>query len=400
MASKAERKHEKGARRKRARPPAPAERTRPETNGHVALPEELAVRVARIEAAASAQTARTEELLDYVRRATGLRDRAEEALELRRQNVVRIDQPLALICQAPRSGGTLLARLFDGHPELHAHPHELHIGARRPHTWPDLALDESPKSWFDKLSEDYVAGFFARGRRVIPLKAPERPHQPGRHPFILPPRLQRAIFLDEVDRRSPISSERAILDCYMTSLFNAWLDNQNLYGAGKRWVVAFSPRRAWGDGLDRYFDIYPDGRLISILRDPWGWYTSAQGRDPEADTEILLEQWSRSTGEMLRASREHGDQFRVVRFDELILDTPKAMKMLSDFLEIDYTPKLAEPTFNEFPVGANSSFETSEVGVSKDPVDRYKDVLSDERRKQIAEICENLYNEALALTER
>ena len=87
-------------------------------------------------------------------------------------------------------------------------------------------------------------------------------------------------------------------------------------------------------------------------------------------------------------------------FDELILDTPKPMKRLAEFLEIEYTPKLAIPTFNEFPVGANSSFETSEVGVSKDPVDRYKDVLSDEQRAHISESCEGLYEEALALTER
>ena len=185
----------------------------------------------------------------------------------------------------------------------------------------------------------------------------------------------------------------------MTSLFNAWLDNQNLYTGPKRWVVAFSPRRAWGDGLDRYFQIYPEGRLISILRDPWSWFTSAQGRDPKADPDILLEAWKRSAGEMLRASREHGDQFHVVRFDELVLDTRRAMQGLSKFLGIDYSPKLASPTFNGFPVGANSSFDTKEVGVVKDPVQRHDKVLSDEQKDLIRTGCDELYRETLALTE-
>src|SRR5947208_968190 len=76
------------------------------------------------------------------------------------------------------------------------------------------------------------------------------PQHVGRHPFTLRRDLQRLLCRDEVERRSPMSSEREILDCYMTSLFSAGLDNPNLYTGPKRWVVAFSPRRAWGDGLD------------------------------------------------------------------------------------------------------------------------------------------------------
>ena len=86
----------------------------------------------------------------------------------------------------------------------------------------------------------------------------------------------------------------------MTSLFNGWLDNQHLRGREKRWVVAFSPRRAWNERLDKLFELYPDGRLISILRDPLSWYSSAQGRDPGADPEKLVEHWKHSVGEMLR----------------------------------------------------------------------------------------------------
>jgi hypothetical protein len=393
---KIERKQVKDARRsQRGRAPSPEPSA---VNG--APPADLEPSLARIEQAAAGQAARTEQLLDLVSRASHLREGAERALQVRREHVIPVREPLALICQAQRSGGTLLARLFDGHPQCHAHPHELHIGERRPHAWPDLTLDEAPESWFKKLREEYIPGYFSRGRRIIQSKAPDRPRQQlGRHPFILPPDLQRLIFLDEVERRGPISSEREILDCYMTSLFNAWLDNQNLYAGPKRWVIAFSPRRAWGDGLDRYFQIYPEGRLISILRDPWSWFTSAQGRDPEADPDILLEAWKRSAGEILRASREHGDQFYVVRFDELVLDTRKAMRRVSRFLGIDYTPKLASPTFNDFPVGANSSFDTKQVGVVKDPVQRYDKVLSDEQKDLIKTGCDELYQEALALPE-
>jgi hypothetical protein len=39
-----------------------------------------------------------------------------------------ITVPLALISQIQRSGGSLLSQLFDGHPEIYAHPDELKIG--------------------------------------------------------------------------------------------------------------------------------------------------------------------------------------------------------------------------------------------------------------------------------
>jgi hypothetical protein len=321
------------------------------------------------------------------------------SLGLRRENVLPVDQPLALICQAQRSGGTLLARLFDGHPQCHAHPHELHIGDRRPHVWPSLALDENPEAWFAKMEEERLGLMFDKGKRMIPLKAQgERPDE-NYYPLLLPPAFQRVIFLQEVERRSPITSERQILDAYMTSLFNAWLDNQNLRGPEKRWVVAFSPRRAWGEGREKLFELYPDGRLISILRDPLSWFTSAQGRDPEADPEALLDLWKRSAQEMIEAKDRYGDRVFILRFDELVRQTDKTMRALARFLGIKYDPVLTTPTFNGYPVGANSSYEVRTTGVLTDPVERHKELLSDEQRKRILGECDQLHKQALKVVD-
>jgi sulfotransferase family protein len=331
----------------------------------------------------------------------GARRDLERALRPRRENAEPVDQPLALICQAQRSGGTLLVRLFDAHPQCHAHPHELLIGYPKPHTWPELPLDEGPEVWFAKLKEGYLSTLYIKGRRKIPLKAPgEKTKGMGSYPFLLPPTFQRAIFLEEVERRRPITSEREILDAYMTSLFNGWLDNQNLRGRKKEWVVAFSPRRAWGEGLDKFFELYPEGRLISILRDPLGWFASAQGRDPDSDPTAPLDVWLRSAGEMLEASERHEDRVRIVRFDQLVLNTGQAMRGLADFLGIDFDPILTEPTFNGYPVGPNSSFAEDRTGVVADPVERYKEVLSPEQQELIAERCDELYREVLAVADR
>ena len=394
-----------------------AERRRARANHKPDAGAEVDRRLARLEEALAGEAERTEELLDRLERAgetiretrlvppepedppeAAMPVGLENGLRLRRENVVPIDQPLALICQAQRSGGTLLARLFDGHPQCHAHPHELHIGDKRPHVWPTIDLDDPPESWFAKLREKKLVPLFAKGKAHVPLKAQEPKASDDFYPFMLPPEFQRTIFLDEAERRSPIGSEREVLNCYMTSLFNAWIDNQHLLGPDKRWVVAFSPRRAWGDGREKLFELYPDGRLISVLRDPLSWFSSAKERDPKADPEGLLEHWIHSADEMLEAHRRYPERFCVVRFDELVLETEATMRKLAGFLEIDYDPCLAVPTFNGYPVGANSSFEVRETGVVSDPVERYKKVLSAAQRELITERCDQRYREVLELT--
>jgi hypothetical protein len=137
--------------------------------------------------------------------------------------LVPVQEPLVLISQVQRSGGTLLSQLFDGHPEVHAHPGELHIGPGKAH-WPSLDPDAAPDAWFDALFEQITLEFVEQGYS----KSTPGARSAGTFdvfPFRFDADRQRAIFLE---RAEPGSSVRAILDAYMTSYFNAWLDNANL----------------------------------------------------------------------------------------------------------------------------------------------------------------------------
>jgi hypothetical protein len=182
-------------------------------------------------------------------------------------HVVPVAEPLVLISQIQRSGGTLLLQLLDGHRECHVDPYELKIGHPKKHNWPPLDLDR-PERWFETL---YFRGTVERIRRTDRTRRPDS----GRSvfPYLFSPRLQKRVF-DE--RAAGASSEREILDAYFTSYFNAWLDNHNLYTGPKRAVVGFTPRLAMENGnLERYLAAYADGTLISIVRDPRAWYESA-----------------------------------------------------------------------------------------------------------------------------
>jgi hypothetical protein len=87
------------------------------------------------------------------------------AAEWRRCRVVPVRQPLVLISQIHRSGGTFLSQLFDGHPQCHAHPFELRLGPShgQPKSWPRIDLDANPDTWWKAVRERHVERHFVDG---------------------------------------------------------------------------------------------------------------------------------------------------------------------------------------------------------------------------------------------
>jgi hypothetical protein len=122
----------------------------------------------------------------------------EDLHEIYRKHQAPVTAPLALISQIQRSGGSLLSQLFDGHPELHAHPYELKTGYPKKHLWPRIDLDDSPEHWFEVLFEENVIKDFREGYK-------KGPNYDTTFPFIFLPSLQRQIFLQAIASRGAAS---------------------------------------------------------------------------------------------------------------------------------------------------------------------------------------------------
>jgi hypothetical protein len=276
--------------------------------------------------------------------------------------LVSVREPLVLISQVQRSGGTLLSQLFDGHPGVHAHPGELHIGPGKSH-WPEIRLDETPEQWFDRLFERITLEFVESGYS----KTAPGARAAGTFdvfPFRFDPELQRRIFLAEAGQAA---TPRAVLDAYMTSYFNAWLDNANLAGE-KHWVTAFSARLAMNKpDLDAFMADYADGRLVTIVRDPRGWFESSRRySDRYEDVDRAVGTWRRSTRSSLDAKKRYGDRVFVLPFERLVRETEATMRRLCAYLRLDFSDELLAPTFNGLPIRADSSREVSSYGVVQD----------------------------------
>jgi hypothetical protein len=316
---------------------------------------------------------------------------------IRLEHLVEVREPLVLVSQIQRSGGTLLAQLLDGHPECHADPYELKIGSPKKWDWPPLDLSRRD-TWFETLCYRRIA---ERLRRTHLTKRPAA----GRSvfPFLFLPRLQKAIFDGAVEARRP-ETVRGVLDCYFTSYFNAWLDNHNLYTGPKRVVAGFTPRLAMaGANVERFFEAYPDGFLISIVRDPRAWYVSAAGHVPEeyADVEAALELWAGSADAALGALERYGERVLLLTYEQLVEDTEAAMAVVAERVGISMSPVLLEPTFNGRPIRANSSESgVDRYGVLKERASAYRDALDGATAERILELAGDRYERAAAAAAR
>jgi Sulfotransferase family len=300
-----------------------------------------------------------------------------------------IDAPLVLISQIPRSGGSLLAQLFDGHPQLYAHPWELRICHPERWSWPQLDPDGDGEEWFGSLYDWKWAkiaeeGFAKAGRN--PFAKQER------HPFTFYESEQRVRFLELVASR-PIDTARNILDCYFTSFFASW---QEWQPTGREVALTgFIPRLAGrAEGLEAYARDYPDGRLITILRDPRSWYASSQvvhfhkaSRLSEAIAEWV--EWAERFAALLDGAPV---ATLGILFDDLVLAPEAMMRRIAGFIGIEFDQSLLRPSYAGRPVLPNSSFAVAEYGINPEMAQR-RDELPNRPRSAIEAEALPLYEQ-------
>ena len=321
----------------------------------------------------------------------GSKSQLQNICEICSEYISPVTLPIALISQVQRSGGSLLSQLFDGHPELHAHPHELKIGYPKKYMWPKIDLNEHPQRWLEMLFEDKVIEHSKGGYKK------ER-KQDEVFPFIFMPSVQRRVFLKYLSSVDSITW-RDVFDAYMTSYFGAWINNQNRYGQ-KKYVTAFTPRLAMiEDNMESFFEVYPDGRLLSIVRDPKNWYPSAvrHRSNVYGDIRKSIDLWKTSTKAALRNKEKYRERVCIVRFEDLVSKTESVMSYMADFLGINFDNILLIPTFNKCPIRANTSFSAEQHGIVASTLSRYK-MLSEEELKIIEKMTEDIYSMILKET--
>jgi hypothetical protein len=179
-----------------------------------------------------------------------------------------------------------------------------------------------------------------------------------------------------------------VVDAYLTSYFNAWLDYRP--APAPRWVTGFEPSAILQpDRLRCFGELYPDGRLVSVVRDPASWSVSAARRNARyADRAVAIATWREAVETALRLRDERPDAVAIVPFEALVGDTERTMRALAGFLEIEFTDDLLAPTFNGQATKANSSFPVEGAGVIEGPLSRSEQLPAEDRAEIERELGE------------
>ena len=272
----------------------------------------------------------------------------DDILHICLKHIKPVTMPLALITQLPYSGGSLLSRLFDGHCHLHAYPGVLIPGHIARESWPSIDLSRPPEEWLKTISNHFDLKTFRAG-----FKPDEKGGQSIPHIFL--PVIQERIFLKYLASLATINT-RDVFDAWMTGCFGAWLNYQN-HGHDKKFITALTPAlTTQSANVDSLFDIYPEGRLIALIREPAQWYAAASKRELQlyGSIDTALNRWRDYTRGLLETRNKFADRIFLIKFEDLINRTDRVMQHLAAFLEISFEESLLVPTFNGYPIQTGS----------------------------------------------
>jgi hypothetical protein len=288
-----------------------------------------------------------------------------------------VNCPLVLISQIQRSGGTLLSQLFDGSKKNISYPSELTL------TNPKQDL-EKPKNYYcyknHQLRYNAESGKYNKQSSVAWDET---------YDFKFNLAKQKAIF----DMFSAVD-ERDNMNSYFTSFYNSF-DNFYLSSADLKninFIFAFIPRLIMSLVSVRYFfSIYPDGYILSVIRNPKSWLASAVKHSPSyADTNKALELWYESTSNAITLDSKYNN-CKLIIFENLVSNTEQEIIRVCNFLDIDFEDIYLTPTFNSKPILSDSSFKPVK-GIDKNTISRKVEKDFDET---LMHKCMDLYEKAI-----
>lgn len=266
--------------------------------------------------------------------------------------VVDVKENIIWTCQLPRSGGTLLLRLLDSHPQIHCYPAVFGFNTRN-RIWPKPEEISGAKD----VIEDIFSYMDMTKFHGVGMKKQSSNMVQERYPIYF----NRKWYIDIFQSRLKGDSHRDYFNAFFTALFNAWQNYQNLYGK-KKYIAGQMTLRfpeQYRDNFINFKKVYPRGKMVFMVRKPDDWLASAihlKYSTPftQNPTEIMA-YYKSIMKQALELSYE--DALVVFKFEDLVLSPEQTLKMLCVRLQIKWNDSLLTPSFNGAPFFQNSSFE-------------------------------------------
>jgi hypothetical protein len=151
--------------------------------------------------------------------------------------------------------------------------------------------------------------------------------------------------------------------------------------------IGTEPRRYWVEktplhefDLDTALELWPDMRAIYIVRDPRDVYASfrkkRETRGKGLSVMTFAIRMRRSLASWQRFAEAHPRCGLLLRYGDLVRKPEASMRAVAEFLGIEWTDELLQPTHAGLPWGGNSMFTEMHRGVSASPIGRFANALT------------------------
>jgi hypothetical protein len=275
-----------------------------------------------------------------------------------------------------RSGGSLLARLFDGVPGIGSYPFESEYFEGR----------NGQLTGFSEFFEYKKIEFIEKKEIVAKIKkySEGKLHSKARHGET-EPILNYTEFIRKLLSRL---DNLHIYDnyCIFNAIEDAFFEQMSKI-KDLKCIVNHNSRTFIAD-LETYYHVFKDSYFIHTIRDPRSNYASMKNYRNLIESkrhdgnvsinfmESFISRWLISLHYAWINKTKFKDRYLVLQYETLIKHPHAVMKLLAEKIGLDFDKKMLAPTIGAMNWGGNSSFGKMSPTISTESLKKYNDILS------------------------
>lgn len=294
-----------------------------------------------------------------------------------------------------RTGGSLVARLFDGHPGILSYPFENEFFNNRNHEL--ITFDDFRDSgeFSDIEKEEVVNKIKKFGEDVLTSK---QFYDEDTIDF----NYEKFVSLLKSCLENKQAHDHEIFDAIHSAFFKEFIPSMEFETADG---VCNHNSRTFLGNLDSFFSTFKNGYFLHTIRDAKSLSASMKNYSfvvtgkstvnlPSDFVKDVLNRWLLALYIGLKNRNRFGDKYILMSYGKLVNNPDKYLAILCDRLGISYSEEMLTPKFGKTTWSGNSSFGKLPSAISSDTLYKYKDVLSNKEIEFInseVEVIEEMF---------
>jgi len=293
-----------------------------------------------------------------------------------------------------RTGGSLLARLFDGCEDILSFPFEEEYFVNRNGGLIDFEKYHNSLSINDLRTTEVVAKIIKFGQGVLTGK---------QHYSKALDNFNVEQFMSGLS--SAVKNTNNIHEAVHKAYFEE-LHSQDPFVFSDNKLVVNHCSRTFIAELDEFYDKFENGYFIQTIRSPLATIASMKSYSfartdtptavPEHFIDMAIQRWLISFFVGLQ-NRSKYSKYKILFYERLV-ESPDAIKEVCKFIAIPFDEDMLIPRYRGTPWHGNSSFGKRASKLMNTNKDKYKQVLTEKEISKIQDMLSALWTGARALT--